>query len=223
LVKGLLALALFSLVVTLAGRHFGGQIRLGGNSPATRIHEIVIANAVLAVPENHIRFADQRVGGVAPKLDLFALWPAMTGYAAADRAQFEARDGIEPNVLFLTIEPQQMSRDMTGRLERIYKQLVEPAEDAAPVAGLSPYRFKAEHAIFSNELLHVEEGAEFPFVARCITGPEAQTALAPCERDLLLADEGVSVKYRFPAHLLAEFRSLDAAVLELIEAFRPVR
>lgn len=222
LVKALLLLAAFSVVVALAGRHYGGQIRLGGNTASTRTHEIVIANAVFHVPENLIRFKDQRVGGVTQRLDLFALWPDMSGYTVASREMFEAREGIRPAVIFLTLEPQQMSRDMSGRLEPIYRQLVEAAPDAEAVPGLAPHRFKAEHAIFSNEILHVETaGGAAPFVARCITGDEARAALAPCERDLLLASDGVSIKYRFPAHLLADHAALDAAVMRLVSGFTP--
>ncbi|NJR14061.1 MAG: hypothetical protein HC779_07785 [Phyllobacteriaceae bacterium] len=215
----MLCLAAFSVIVSLAGRVYGGQIRLGGNSVDTTRQEIVIANAVLNVPSNHIRLREQRVSGVSARLDLYALWPAMTGYALADRAMFEQKGDEVPRLLFISIEPQQMSRDMTGRLEPIYRQLVEPVGVPSTVPGLDAYAFRADRAVFNNETLFVASGVtDRPFVARCMSGAEAEEAIAPCERDVFLPG-GLSAKYRFPAHLLADFAALDAAVIGLMDSF----
>jgi hypothetical protein len=215
----LLALGLLSVAISLAGRHYGGQIRLGGNSISTELREIVISDAVFAVPENHIRHRDQRVSGVATRLELYALWPAMTGYTFADRAHFEQADGSGRHLIFMSIEPQQMSRDMSGRLDPIYRQLVESSAAISPFDGLVAYRFRADHAIFSNEVLYVSEGGSRPFVARCIEGDTAQTVAAACERDIHI-DGGVSVKYRFPQELLADHVALEDAVTSLIASLK---
>jgi hypothetical protein len=212
----LLVLGMLSLIISLGGRYFGGQIRLGGNTVSTHINEVVIADSVFAIPDNHIRHKEQRVSGVAARIDLFALWPNMTGYAFADRALFEASDHEAERLIFISIEPQQMSRDMSGRLDPIYRQLVEPLASASPFDGLKAHRFRTDHAIFSNEVLYVaEQDAGPPFVTRCIEGGLSETIAAECERDLLLPG-GVSAKYRFPQQLLADHAALEMAVLQFL-------
>jgi hypothetical protein len=57
-----------------------------------------------------------------------------------------------------------------------------------------------------------ERPGDHPFVARCLSGPNAEESLAPCERDVQVG-ENLSLSYRFPKELLADWRALDAAVL----------
>ncbi|MGL4405326.1 MAG: hypothetical protein ACRCT6_06170, partial [Notoacmeibacter sp.] len=84
----MIIIGLLSVAISIAGRMFGGQVLLGGNSVSTKKHEIVIANAVLNVPENYIRHVDQRSGGVKPSLDLYAVLPSLEGYSAKNRDLF---------------------------------------------------------------------------------------------------------------------------------------
>jgi hypothetical protein len=214
----LIALGLFSVAISLAGRFYGGQIRLGGNTTSSEQLEIVVSNSVLNVPANYIRTADQRQSGVKARLDLYALWPSMTGYAIGDRRAFENHDGEPARLLFISIEPRQMSRDMSGRLAPIYRQLIESTSEPSDVPGLEAFRFRADRGIFANEMLYVaERPGEEAFVARCIVS-EDNSALAPCERDVF-AENDISVKYRFPRALLKQFEGLDQAVLGLVAGF----
>jgi hypothetical protein len=143
----------------------------------------------------------------------------MTGYTLADRAMFEDNGEDVQRLVFISIEPQQMSRDMTGRLKPIYRQLVDPAGVPSGFAGLDAYAFRVDRAVFNNETLFVAQtSGQAPFVARCMSGAEAEEAIAPCERDVFLAN-GLSAKYRFPKHLLAEYATLDAAIIGLIDGF----
>jgi hypothetical protein len=216
----LILLGAFSIAISLAGRLYGREIRLGGNSASLETHEIVIANGVFSVPENHIRHADQRISGVATRLDLYALWPDMRGYAIRDRQAFETSVAETSNLIFISLEPQQMSREMSGRLAPIYRSLVEQQGTPSPYDGLTAYQFRREHAVFSNETLYVAENdSQTPFVARCINGDPSDGTIAPCERDLLIGN-GLSVKYRFPRALLASYTALDEAVLSRVNAFK---
>jgi hypothetical protein len=217
----IVVLGLLSIAISLAGRIYGDAIVHGGNSSSLQTHEIVIANSVLRVPENMIRHSDQRTQGVKAKLDLYARWPAMTGYSKEDRAVFDAAAGNAPELLFITLEPRQMSRDMNGRFEPIYKQLIEPEGQAEQILGMRSYAFLKERVIFTDERLYVVETAEQAepvFVARCIAGTQSETALAPCERDIALTSD-VSIKYRFPKQLLAEYGVLDQRILALVSGF----
>jgi hypothetical protein len=213
----MLIIGLISVLISVSGRMFGGQVMLGGNSTNTATHEIVIANAVLNVPENYIRHSDQRSSGVKAELDLYAVLPSLQGYSAKNRTLFNNEQNAESQLLFITIEPQQMSRDMSGRFDPIYRQLIEPTSENTATEGLESYTFKKDRAVFANERLFVGAMAEGkPFVARCITGIDGDQAIAPCERDVFLAND-LSVKYRFPFWLLKDYRTLDAQVTGLIE------
>lgn len=203
------ALAALSAAISLCGRVVGHSIALGGYTADKAPHEIVIGNNVIVAPSNMIRQERARRDGIASRLDLFLRWPEMEGYSDAARNDFNAADG-ERRILFLTFEPKMMSRDMSGRFEPIYRSLIDKRGRQGP-AGLVTYEFKPDSG-YSNEVLAVapRPGAE-PFVARCLSGTDAAESLAPCERDIFLADE-LSLTYRFPAELLGEWPALEAAV-----------
>ena len=213
------ALGLFTAGISLAGRGFSARIMLGGNSDSRSVNEIVVANSVFGVPENYIRNATQRTPGVVERLDLYALWPEMAGYDRSRHVAFDNQDATKARLIFITLEAQQMSRDMSGRLEPIYRELIDPIATPTEIDGLQTYGFRKDRVIFNNELLYVgERTGDRPFVARCIAGAAAADALAPCERDVYVGDN-LAVKYRFPAALLSDFRNLDQRVLRLVDSF----
>jgi len=203
------AMAAIALTISLAGRMAGRSIAMAGHTDDRSIAEVVIGNNVIAAPKNAIRFDEQRRNGVASRLDLYLRWPDLSGYSDAARDDFNHASG-KPNILFLTFSERMTSRDMSGRYEPIYSRLTEPAGGEAGPAGLIPRRFTAQ-AGYSNEMLYVGErqGAE-PFVARCLIA-DGEVSLAPCERDVQVGD-GLSLAYRFPRALLAEWKKLDAAM-----------
>jgi hypothetical protein len=217
LFAAMIIIGVLSVAISIAGRMFGGQIVLGGNSTSTALHEIVIANAVLNVPENYIRHSDQRSPGVKAQLDIYVVLPSLEGYSVKNKLLFNNEKNDDSQLLFITIEPQQMSRDMSGRFDPIYRQLIDPMPENTATEGLESYTFKKDRAIFANERLFVgERGEDRPFVARCITGADGEQAIAPCERDVFLAND-LSVKYRFPFWLLKDYRRIDEQVIGMVE------
>jgi len=205
------ALALLSVGISVTGKWVGSSIATVGHSTDTSIREIVIGNNVLSVPANEIRFDRQRVNGDAQRLDVYLRWPDLEGYSNAARDDFNHRDGRR-TILFLTVEPSIMSRDMSGRLEPIYRRLIELPAMQGP-AGLRLYKFRPDSG-YTNEVLAVgERPGEEPFVARCLSADAAASSLAACERDVHFGD-ALSLAYRFPDLHLAAWRELDAAVME---------
>lgn len=203
------ALALFSGAISLGGKWLGQTIALAGHSNDTSLHEIVIGNDVLNIPANMIRFEASRRDGVAERVDLYLRWPQMDGYSDAARDAFNHADG-DKSILFLTFEPRAMSRDMSGRYEPIYRKLIDAAGRAGP-GGLSVHRF-SENSGYVDEVLVVEVATkDEPFAMRCLTGTAARESLAPCERDIHVAD-GLSLTYRMPARLAGEWREVEARV-----------
>lgn len=204
-----LALAVLSGVVSLAGQWLGSRLALGGHSPATTQHEVVLGNDVLLVAENSIRFEEARQSGVANRLDLYLHWPSLDGYSEAARDAFNHVNGSR-EIIFLTFHKRLTSRDMSGRYDPIYAAVTETGH-AGP-NGLAMRPFKAGSG-FVEEILAVGPPniSGRRFVARCLSAALASESLAPCERDLHLG-EGLSVNYRFPEHLLAEWDALDEAI-----------
>ena len=212
----LLALAAFSVAISIAGRLLGSSIAEVGHTDSTRLVEAVVGNNVLAVPANYVRFEKQRADGEAHRLDLYLRWPDLEGYSDEARDDFNHRGGSR-RILFLTLEPETMSRDMSARFDPIYRRLIELPGTPA-IAGLRSYQF-LETSGYMNEILMVGDGVDGrPFVARCLTGQVAAESLAPCERDVRFGDE-LSLTYRFPAALLGEWQELDKAVLGKMQAF----
>lgn len=198
--------------------HFYGQyINQAGHSASTTAREIVIANDVLMIEDNHIRFAEQRGNGVHSRIDLYAAWPTMEGYSLEKEAIFNSL-GEEKHLIFMSLEPARMSRDMSGRLEPIYRSLmIEPIIEGP--AGLVANALKNESGT-DNELIYVgRDLGERPFVARCLAGDFSKTSLAPCERDVQF-ESGLSLSYRFPMRLLADWRRLDAVMMDFVEKRR---
>ncbi len=210
------ALAAFSVAISVAGRMLGGSIASVGHTDDSRLLELVIGNNVLAVPANYIRFEGQRAGGEVHRLDLYMRWPDLAGYSNDIRDDFNHRDGSR-RIIFMSVEPRLMSRDMSARFDPIYRRLIElPGTPSA--AGLSAYRF-SETSGYMNEMLMVgDRPGQSPFVARCLTGTIAEQSLAACERDVHIGDE-LSLTYRFPARLLGQWRKLDAAVVGKMSEF----
>lgn len=207
-----LALAALSAVISVAGKWWGRSIAMAGHTDDTTIREVVIGNNVLVVPANMIRFETARRDGVTARLDLYARWPQMDGYSNAARDDFN-HAGDTRSILFLSFDEPIMSRDMTGRFEPIYRALIDGKGRAGP-GGLTVYRFSEKSGYVDEVLVVGDEDGPAPFVARCLSGPAARESLAPCERDIQVAD-GLNLTYRMPAELAGSWREVDAAVKKL--------
>lgn len=204
-----LALAVLSVGISYAGKSIGRTIALAGHTTDTTVQGVVIDGEMLAVPANMIRFASERRSGDARKLDIYLSWPDFNGYSEEERPLFN-HGTADNRIIFATFEPRSMARDMSQRLTPIYRLLIEePGEPAE--AGLVAHRFIAASGYGDERLIVDPTRFRAPFVARCLSGPEADTALASCERDIDFGDN-LSMRYRFPRALLEDWRNLDAAM-----------
>jgi hypothetical protein len=202
-------IALLSVVISVGGKWLGRSIALAGHTEDTTLRDIVIGNNLVSVPANAIRFERDRHDGRAERLDLYLHWPDMRGYSPELRSDFNNIGGVR-TVIFLSIEQQMMSRDMSGRFDPIYRQLIAPGGTEGP-AGLVYYGFSQKSGYMNEVLAVAERAGNSPFVARCLVGTQAEQSLAPCERDILVGDQ-LSLTYRFATALLAQWQALDAAM-----------
>jgi hypothetical protein len=205
------AVALLSVAISVGGKWLGRSIVLGGHTEDTTVRHVVIGNNIVSAPANTIRFERDRVDHIAGRLDLYLHWPDMRGYSAELSSDFNNIGGAR-RIIFLSIEEQMMSRDMSGRFEPIYGQLIVPQGRPGP-AGVTFFDF-TEKSGYLNEVLAVAKRPSGQLlVARCLAGQSAEESLAPCERDVLVGDR-LSLTYRFPAELLSQWQALDEAVTD---------
>lgn len=199
-------LATLSLTISIFGRHLGYSLAMGSFSESTKIHRIQVAGNMLLVPENTIRIATERKDDALERLDLYLKWPEMSGYTQSLRDSFTDISN-NPSLIYLSIQEQIMSRDMSGRFDPIYRTLIEEPGAPGP-AGLTVYNFKNGTGYSGEALFKGDANGDGIFVARCL---EDTDMLAACERDILMGD-GLSLTYRFPRRLLGQWRAIDLAV-----------
>ncbi|MGH6763200.1 MAG: hypothetical protein ACRECW_16630 [Phyllobacterium sp.] len=206
----LIALALLSIVLSIAGKMIGRALSLGGHTDSVESYEIVIGNNVMALPANAIRFRNQRHNGVAKRVELYLRWPDMRGYSGSTKNDFNGLNAGR-RLLFVAIEEQSMSRDMSGRYLPIYSTMVEEPGKPGP-DGLTIHRFKPGTAYAGEDLIVANRGANaMPFVARCLDEDVSKAISTACQRDVHFGD-GLQLIYRFPRELIGEWQAIDTAI-----------
>ncbi len=208
-------LAALTVAISIGGHWLGDKISLAGHTTDTKPISVTIGEDTMRLAANTIRFPSERMDGTAERVDLYLTWPQMQGYSEADRMRF---DDISQSssLIFLQISQSTMSRDMSGRLEPIYSQLMDGAAYAGPF-GLTAHRLRADAGYNDEILLTAQRPGEPDYVVRCLlpSSPAAATS-GDCQRDVK-AGKDLSVLYRFSSNQLGDWRAMDAAVQNFVE------
>ncbi|TNM62109.1 hypothetical protein [Aliirhizobium smilacinae] len=209
-------LILVTLAISIGGRWLGQRMALGGHSESGAALAITIGEDTLHIPENTIRFAEQRRSGPAERIDLYLTWPGLMGYSQEYRDSFD-NAGRPDLLLFLQISQSTMSKDMSGRLEPIYSQLFDgPAESFGD--GLTLHHLKNTSGYGSEVLLTADRPGQPPFAVRCLLpAAEERATSGDCQRDIHVGRD-LSVLYRFSSSLLKDWDHIDAAVASFVGA-----
>ncbi len=211
-----MVLAAASIAISWFGQSYGERLSLAGHSESTDIVDITVGRDRLALPANTIRFEQQRQGGIAESVDLYLLWPEMTGYSSAERRRFDDL-ALSQSLIFLQISQSTMSRDMSGRVEPIYRHLLEPQQAEGP-AGLVVNRFKDRTGYEGESLLTATGPDGSIYAIRCLMPQAAETASSSdCQRDIHVGQD-LTVLYRFSSRLLGDWQAIDAAVRTYVES-----
>lgn len=209
-------LVIVTLAISIGGRWLGQRMALGGHSESEAILAVTIGEDTLKIPENTIRFAEQRRSGPTERIDLYLTWPAMLGYSHERRDSF---DNIErPDLLlFLQISQGTMSKDMSGRLEPIYTQLFDgPSQPYGN--GLTLHHLKNTSGYGQEVLLTAERPGQRAFAVRCLLPEKSErTTSGDCQRDIHVGRD-LTVLYRFSSSLLKDWDHIDAAVRSFVGA-----
>lgn len=200
---------LFCLAITLYGLAglLGDSLSRGGHSASKDKLEIVVANSVLNVPENIIRFSSQRRAGTHRSLELYLHWPTLSGYDDRIKEYFSGTN-TQSSLLFLSIEPRSMSLDMSGRIGPIYSKFFNGVPSKG-IGGLVRQPLTPEGG-FIDEDLYYESGSPYPFAARCVR--VGSTVATPfCIRDIHIGKD-LMLTYRFHIKHLPDWLSIDEQV-----------
>lgn len=209
-VIGALAFATLTVGLSVAGKWYGRRIAVGEYSASTTPLSITIGPDRLSLPENAIRFPDQRFSGKQEQVNLALQWPEMRGYETADASRFFDISNAA-SLIFIQMSQSIMTRDMSGRVAPIYTRLFDGKPETGP-AGLTLHHFRAGSGYGDEVLLTDPFGGAEPYAVRCVLpATPSQSTGADCQRDIL-AGSDLSVQYRFSANLLKDWKALDAAV-----------
>jgi hypothetical protein len=178
---GLLAVSTAGL--TIAGKMYGDRLALDGHTLAKDVFHVAIGQDQLSLPANMIRFENQRHDGAARVINVYLSWPEMDGYTQASAGRFSDPNGAR-DLIFIEITQSVMSRDMSGRLEPIYKKLFKGQPEHGP-AGLILHRLDDKSGFGSEVLLAGKTKSGGDYVVRCILPEDAAaTTSADCQRDV---------------------------------------
>lgn len=210
----IIALAAASFAISWFGRAYGERLSLAGHSESKEILDIIVGRDRLALAANTIRFEGQRQNGGAERVDLYLLWPEMTGYSTETRRRFDDLT-LRDSLIFLQVSQSTMSRDMSGRLEPIYRHLLETQGQAGP-AGLTRYDFKSGTGYDGESLFTGNLSDGTSYAIRCLL-PERQEDAggSDCQRDIHVGED-LTVLYRFPSTLLSDWEAIDLSVRDYI-------
>jgi hypothetical protein len=209
-------LAILSGVISLAGHLFGERMLLAGHSDSGNVLTVRIGQDNVRLSANIIRFADQRKPGIAERVDLYFLWPEMTGYHKEYRRRFDDI-GLADTLIFVQLSQSIMSRDMSGRLEPIYSHLFEGAPETGP-HGLTLHHLRRDSG-YANEVMYTAPRLGRPdYAVRCLLPqPESPPSSGDCQRDIHIGRD-LTVLYRFSSTLLEDWDRIDMAVRSYFES-----
>ena len=191
---------------------FGDNLSRAGHSSSTKKLEIVIGNEYLKVPANKIRFYSQRSSGAHGKLDLYIHWPSLSGYRDSLSSDFN-NSNEDKNLVFISIEPRNMSFDMSGRVTPIYSQFFE-GKPQAMTTGLIKQPLSAKGG-FIDEDLYYAASSPYPFATRCVRETASTTPF--CIRDIHIG-KNLMLTYRFHQKYLRDWIELEQSIRALIKS-----
>ncbi len=213
-VVGLLVLLL--VAINVIGRRLGETIALAGHTTSTDIYDVTIGPDRLSLVANTIRFPQARTHGATDRIDLYLAWPEMTGYSPETSHRFNdlSRPG---QLIFIQLGQSTMSRDMSGRLEPIYKDLFE-GEERPLEAGLVLHHLRKDSGYAGEVMITGKRNGQPDYAVRCILPEDPHLATnADCQRDIF-AGHDLTVLYRFSSTLLRDWQAVDEAVRTYIDA-----
>lgn len=200
-------LAIMTAALAIAGKYYGDRLTIDGHTESREVYQIVVAQDVLSLPANMIRFENQRRTGEAEIVNIYLSWPELEGYTAEAQTRFSDPTGAQ-DLIFVEFSQSVMSRDMSGRLEPIYSRLFR-GEAAKGPAGLLVHRLDQKSGFGQETILTGMTRNGGLYVVRCLLPKRLGAATtADCQRDIHVGRD-LTLLYRFSSTLLPDWEALD--------------
>ena len=199
---------LLASLTTIAVFWVKSNLTHAGYSSSLEHRQIIVRGELLRIPENMIRFAEQRKAVTLSRIELVLHWPSGDGFSESKRAAFEDISA-DQKLIFLSIGNRKMRHSMTERLAPIYKALFDGQPRQGP-AGLTLQGLK-RGAGYDGEELALGADGDLLWVARC----QLASGITPptCLRDIHVGRR-LSAQIRFPRKLLSEWRGIEKLIQE---------
>ena len=218
IIIGILGVLIFLVVVFAALRSYTNPETLGGFSSDTAPISIAIGDTRMSVPQNIIRFRDQRESSALSKLDSFIQWPSVKGFTKEDAATFQNINRAS-ELIFITLEVGEPFNSSQQKLRELYRRFFSKSPWRGP-AGLIGNELDSSSGYLSEDVLYAKHDDDL-FLTRCLQEDKSDTdnLLPTCIYEFTLGD-GVNVYVRFHRSHLSEWKILDERVKRLLATMR---
>jgi hypothetical protein len=204
-------LAVLTAAISVVGKNYGEELVLGGHTASTEIKHVIIGQDALALPANVIRFEAQRENHRAQAVSIYLAWPDLDGYSRANAVRFSDPANAEV-LIFADFSQSVMSRDMSGRLEPIYRKLFTGTPRQGP-AGLVINDLTDKSGFGDEKLLTGTTSSGKIYAVRCIVPQSRRLATsADCQRDVHVGRD-LTMLYRFSSSLLPQWERIESGML----------
>jgi len=214
LIIGIIITVIALVGMYLALRSYSNPEALGGFSSNPEPTRITISNTTLDVPQNIIRFNNQRNSAQLSKLDLFIQWPSMKGFTHESASKFQNIKGTD-RLVFITLEAGEKLNPPSQKLEGLYRRFFTKSPWRGP-AGLIGNELNSSSGYLSEDVFYAN-GNDDLFLTRCLreTSTGQDNLLPTCIYEFTL-DEGVNVFVRFHRSLLPEWQAIEEKIQRLM-------
>ena len=201
---------------------------LQGETPKPTISEeritLTVGDASFSVPANHTIYPKDRRAGERKSLELYAMWPNMSGYSPARRSDFVDNEPNSRRILMAISEAANVFNE-EERLEKIYLPHVIDKSGQTSDYQLTRFTFKEGRANaptngYSDKDLFVgsTEAGE-TMVLFCYKEVPGEVIPPDCWREIDFTGS-VSIRYYYKRAYLPEWQKIDSAVIGFLEELR---
>ena len=184
---------------------------------STATADIHIDNAVFRIPANYTKLRRSRSDGDADDIPMFALLPGITPWTQNEAAEFRSNDA-KARVMELSLAVDKTPLTYQDKFERGIRPLSTTPDGIEGPFGLTTYKFTKDSGYETTEWFSAKLEDGSMFVMRCDASATPSFG-SNCTRVTRLAD-GISLTYRYKRAHLANWKTIDAAVLKRIASFR---
>lgn len=197
---------------------------ISGNTPSPAISEEPVTFAVngvhFSVPTNFTLYPRDRRGGDREEVSLYALWPTMSGYTPARRAEF-VENPKDTRRIDVVLERRTSTFDEAERIDILYLPYTNDKRGVRTPYQLVKYTFRDQRenvptSGYADTEMFLGETDDGKTMALFCYEEREDIRSQDCWREYELTPD-VSVSYRFKRRLLDEWRAIDTRVRAFVD------